>query len=50
LKESKDDLFFYFEILQDMKGESASAEKFEDWIHNMGKDWTSAETVIMTMC
>jgi hypothetical protein len=33
-----------------MKGESASAEQFEDWIHTMGKDWTPEGTIIMTMC
>jgi hypothetical protein len=50
LKEIKDDMLFNLEILQEMKGESASAEQFDDWIHDMGKDWKSADTIIMTMC
>jgi hypothetical protein len=50
LKEIKDAMFFYLETFQDMKGESASAEQFEDWTHNMGKGWTSVDTIIMTVC
>jgi hypothetical protein len=45
MEEIKDDMFFYIQIFQDMKGESASAEQFEDWIHNMGEGWTSADTM-----
>jgi hypothetical protein len=50
LKKIKDDMFFFLENFQDMKGESASAEQCEDWIHDMGRDWTSADAIIMTMC
>jgi hypothetical protein len=49
LKEIKDDMRFYLEIFQDMKAESASVEQSEEWIHNIEKDWTSADTITMTM-
>jgi hypothetical protein len=50
MKEFKDDMLCYLENFQDLKGESASAEQFEDWIHDIGKDWTSSDAIIMTVC
>jgi hypothetical protein len=50
LKEIRDDMLFFLEMFQDMKGQSAMVDQFKDWLQDMRNNCSFANTIMMTMC